>query len=647
MVGFVFRRSQPGVRAEPRGRRVAASVRARGFRLIATTFISLLLVSLAASWAAIGVVNSLRAYGVGEGRYSKGQKIAVIDLNRYIYSGDPRDYAAFLTALAVPQGDRAARVALQSRPVDIQAARAGFLQGNNHPDDVESLISLFRRFDWWGPFAKAIADWTEGDRLVSLLADEGDRIRRMMAAGALTPQSRAAEFATIEWLDDQLTDRENTFSTHMGEGARTATALVVGGVGGTTVLLWAIGMAFAGRLFRQQLTLDRQLSASEQRFRDYAEVASDWYWEIDDERRITYVSERFFAATGADPASVLGRDAAEFVLEHSSGTENEEQLRDLSLQLPMRGLRLRYLRAAGDVRYLSLSAKPYRDEVGGFLGYRGVGSDVTSAVEDAMVLREAKERADLANRAKSEFLANMSHELRTPLNAIIGFSDVIQQQMLGPDASGRYESYVGDINNSGRHLLSIINDILDLSKIEAGREELSISDIGLDEIVASTETLFAGRFEQADLKLTIEMPTPTPTLSVDARKMKQCLANLLSNALKFTPVGGVVRVAAKLELDGGVTIAVHDTGIGIAAKHIPTALAPFGQVESPFRRVHNGTGLGLPITRALIELHGGNLALESELGMGTIVTLTIPPSRIVAHAGREEVRLCDGVPNSG
>jgi len=131
----------------------------------------------------------------------------------------------------------------------------------------------------------------------------------------------------------------------------------------------------------------------------------------------------------------------------------------------------------------------------------------------------------------------MSHELRTPLNAIIGFSDVIQQQMLGPDASGRYESYVGDINNSGRHLLSIINDILDLSKIEAGREELSISDIGLDEIVASTETLFAGRFEQADLKLTIEMPTPAPTLSVDARKMKQCLANLLSNALKFTPVG--------------------------------------------------------------------------------------------------------------
>jgi len=594
----------------------------RSFVLLAATFIGLLLVDLAACWTALEVINGIRAYAVGEGRYAKGQKIAVLALNRYIDSRSQADYDTFLAGIAVPRGDRDARIALQASTFDRAAAVEAALRGQNNPEDIDGLIRLFRQFSWWPPFAAAIQDWKESDRLIDQLADFASRIK------AQDPADRAAEHASLNQLDTQITEGENAFSAHMSEASRSAKQVVVAGVGLITAVLWAIGILFAARLFRRQLALDRQLTSSEQRFRDYAEVASDWYWEVDSDRKITFVSELYFTLTGSAPASVLGQSASEFMRSYAADAESWTKLAPFDEQKAIRGVRLRYPKADGSVIYLSVSAKPCFDEHGAFDGYRGVGSDITAAFEVGRTLREAKERAEIANRAKSEFLANMSHELRTPLNAIIGFSEIIMNRIFGNENLDRYDSYARDINNSGKHLLSIIDEILDLSKIEAGREALDEGAIPLEELISSTRRLFNGRFEEGELTLEVDLPSPSPTLLCDTTKLKQCLSNLLSNSIKFTPAGGQISISARVTDNGGMAITVKDTGVGIASTDIPTVMAPFGQVETAFQRAHPGTGLGLPLTRALIELHDGTLTIDSALGKGTTVTLTLPHNRI-------------------
>jgi PAS domain S-box-containing protein len=598
----------------------------RSFVLLAATFIILLLVDLAACWAALEVVNGTRAYAVGEGRYSKGQKIAVLALDRFIDSRAQADYDAFLAAIAVPRGDRDARVALETSPFNRSVAIKGALRGQNNPDDIDSLIRLFRLFSWWQPFAAAIEDWTESDRLIDSLVDLGAQIN---IEDTGVPIDRKLERAKLSQIDDHITQRENTFSAHMSDAARSAKHVVVAGLGLTTALLWAVGILFAARLLRRQLALDQQLTFSEQRFRDFAEVASDWYWEVDESRKITFLSELFYTLTGSKKLSVLGQDATEFLRSYAADAESLANLAPFERREAIRGVRLRYPKVDGSVIYLSVSAKPCFDESGAFTGYRGVGSDITAAFEAGRSLREAKERAEIANRAKSEFLANMSHELRTPLNAIIGFSEIIMNRIFGSEHMERYDNYARDINNSGRHLLSIIDEILDLSKIEAGQEALDEGTIDLGDLIASTCRLFNSRFDQAGLSFRIEFPSPAPTIACDPTKLKQCLSNLLSNSLKFTPAGGQIAVLAGITHRGDLAITVSDTGVGIASIDIPTVMAPFGQVESAFQRAHPGTGLGLPLTRALIQLHDGTFHIDSVLGKGTTVTLTLPGSRII------------------
>ena len=602
----------------------------KSFGFISGIFMLLLLLALAASWGALEIVNATRAYATGESRYSKAQKIAVLHLHRYAYSGAPDDYAAFVKATEVPRGARMARIALESSPPNIAIATQGFLEGESHIDDIPGIIFLFRYLRWWQPFAAAVEDWREGDRLVGELLVAGERLNEAVAGRRLDDAMRAELLAEIDRTDDRLTELENTFSTHLGEAARAATDLVLIGLGATIVVLWAVGMAFASRLLRRQIALDRQLGSSEQRFRDYADVASDWYWETDADHRIIYLSEPFLAAAGTLARSALGRQALDFIREHADRGGNQNVMPDLNGRRPFRGLRLRYERADGGAGYWSLSGKPHLAADGAFLGYRGVGTDITAAVSDQRILREAKTRAEEANRAKSEFLANMSHELRTPLNAILGFSEVINSQAFGRQAIDRYSSYAADIHKSGRHLLSIIDDILDLSKIEAGFAELVQAEIALDDVVAATQTLFGDRFERAELTLNISIPSPPVRILVDERKLTQAMVNLLSNALKFTLPGGSVTLAGALHADGGLAITVSDTGIGIAPGKIEVALAPFGQIESSFSRQHHGTGLGLSLARSLMELHGGTLLLDSTLGAGTTVTLLLPSSRVVA-----------------
>jgi two-component system, cell cycle sensor histidine kinase PleC len=247
-------------------------------------------------------------------------------------------------------------------------------------------------------------------------------------------------------------------------------------------------------------------------------------------------------------------------------------------------------------------------------------------------LREAKEQAELANRTKSQFLANMSHELRTPLNAIIGFSEIIADDSFGPDGLPMYIEYACDIRDSGKHLLTVINDILDYSKIDSGKTELSEDIIDIEEVISASIRVVVNRAESAGVQVRQSVHESLPPLVADSLKLKQILLNILSNAVKFTESGGTVEVFARMAEDGGVDIQIADTGIGMSGDEVALAFQPFAQVESTLNRKYDGTGLGLPITKALTELHGGKLLIDSTPGVGTTVTVHLPDSRIFRQA---------------
>lgn len=244
-------------------------------------------------------------------------------------------------------------------------------------------------------------------------------------------------------------------------------------------------------------------------------------------------------------------------------------------------------------------------------------------------LVEAKQRAEEANHSKTEFLARVSHELRTPLNAIIGFSEIMAGGIFGPIAPQRYNAYINDILTSGRHLLDLVNDVLDLSRVEAGK--LTLRDQVIDLSTLGGHVLRLIEKAAAEKQLTLEMTTQSdlPPLFADPRTVRQMLLNLLSNAVKFTLPGGRVRLSVSLGSDerDGIVLAVEDTGIGIAEKNIARCLQPFDQIDNIMTRRFDGSGLGLAITRALIELHGGRIEIESAIGVGTVVRLVFPKTR--------------------
>jgi signal transduction histidine kinase len=268
-----------------------------------------------------------------------------------------------------------------------------------------------------------------------------------------------------------------------------------------------------------------------------------------------------------------------------------------------------------------------QDEVGELAG--GFRRMVTKLRYLMLHHRERMEAAEEASRAKSTFLATVSHELRTPLNAIIGFSEILRTEMFGPVGSARYRGYVGDINDSAVHLLSLVNDLLDLAKAEAGKQELHEDTLEIDDIARTCVRLMAERAAQAGMRLDLDDRLDGCLFRGDERKMRQIILNLLSNSVKFTPAGGRVVLDVAIAAAGGLQIVVRDTGIGMGEDDITKALEPFGQVADVMTRQTGGTGLGLPLTVKLVELHGGTLAIASTPGQWTAVTLSFPAERTV------------------
>ena len=294
----------------------------------------------------------------------------------------------------------------------------------------------------------------------------------------------------------------------------------------------------------------------------------------------------------------------------------------------------------GGYYWVRATIVPFMDKAGKPFKYVAIRTDITErkmAEEELFTAREiavkARRDAELANQAKSDFLANMSHELRTPLNAIIGFSDAMTSGIFGPINNDKHCEYIEHIHNSGSHLLSLINEILDLSKIDSGSLKIIDEDVILDNIIVASVTLLQTRIDGANLKLKNHTADNSILLRADSVRVKQVLINLLSNAVKFTPEGGEIIIDSLLNDDGSFSIFVSDTGYGMSDGEVAIAMSKFGQVDSGHDRNHEGAGLGLPLTKGLMELHGGTLEIDSLEGYGTMVTVTFPKERVIQNVG--------------
>ncbi len=262
---------------------------------------------------------------------------------------------------------------------------------------------------------------------------------------------------------------------------------------------------------------------------------------------------------------------------------------------------------------------------------------ITKQHESNLELSEAKIRAEAESQEKSKFLANISHELRTPLNAIIGFSEILKDEVMGPINNDQYKDYINDIHASGVHLLSLINDILDYSKAEAGKLEVEMVDVDVTKVMQSCLRLVSPRAEAASVILVDEIPKDHYVVKTDPKRLKQILLNLLSNSVKFTPAQGKVSLSSWYNVvEGTLHIEVKDTGIGIAPKDISKVMSTFGQVQNEYNRKYEGTGLGLPLSKKLIELMGGRFIIESQVGTGTKITIVLPKDKIQNAPGQQQ-----------
>ena len=380
-----------------------------------------------------------------------------------------------------------------------------------------------------------------------------------------------------------------------------------------------------------EVTAERTIREREAAYRFVAEEAMDMIIRHDKDGTPLFVSPAVTGLLGCSPEEY--RNEPPFARVHPDDLAMVQRVL-LEARDKRRTAMLSYRTRHNDGHYVWSETRvrfvfdPSTDET---VGAISITRDVSEhkAFEDA--LHAARERAEFASHTKSRFLANMSHELRTPLNAIMGFSDIIAQEMFGPVGNDRYSEYARMINESGSLLLDLINDLLDMSKIEAGKHDLHIEEFSAREVIETTTRLLSVRAESRRIALSTDVSPPDALVAADPRAFKQILLNLVSNAVKFTDPGGVVDVIATSDGDW-LRLIVRDTGIGIPADMLPRLARPFEQATSDPSRAHGGSGLGLALVKSLTQLHGGAFSIDSEVGRGTTVTVTLPLASSKAHA---------------
>jgi len=387
-----------------------------------------------------------------------------------------------------------------------------------------------------------------------------------------------------------------------------------------------------GRELSRRSRAERTALETGRRYRFLAEHSFDMIVRFDPRtHQRTYVSPASRRLYGYEPEEAMAISAEEIIHPDDLAGVNEALAR-LEHDGEQAPIKYRGRRKDGTYIWVEASLTRSMNPDTGATEIVSIVRDVSERMRYERALYQAKEEADGANHAKSQFLATMSHELRTPLNAIIGFAEIMQHEVMGPVGNEQYRSYITDIHMSGTHLLQLINDILDLTKAEAGKLELNEETIDLGEVIRSVVRVSSASIEKAGLTANIDLMPALPLLRADERKTRQVLFNLIGNAVKFTPEGGRIDIRGRYDPQAGMRITVADSGIGIASENLQRVFEPFVQIDNALSRQQPGTGLGLPAAKAIMELHDGSLELHSVVGVGTEAIATFPPERAVTGA---------------
>ena len=579
--------------------------------------------------ASVDTLSAVRAFVGGESLWSKGQKEAVYQLSRYVASYDALDYQRFQKALAVPLGDRRARVALEQTPPDLGAAYRGFLEGGNHADDVDGLVQLFLRFRRVGFMADAIALWTAADLQIMELDDLGRQIHERLATGDTgSPELRALK-ARLPELGERLTERALRFSAVLGEASRTARRLVI-----VVTLLLAAGLTLAGvlltsHMLKQQSRVERALRESNDRWVLAAEAAGMGLYDWDLRTGKATLDARAAALYGlpAEPVTVeaasLSRDilhpddAARFRAAMSQTIAHPAPVM-VRYRVVLNGVE-RHIQANSCARFQEQDGA---DGVG--VGMVGILRDVSDEMHAAQ-LQLDKDAAERAYRSMGEFLSRVSHELRTPLNAVLGFTELMQTDPVDPLTPTQAQR-LQRVLDSGRHLLALINDILDLGSLDEGQAMLPVQPVALAPVLQASLNQIETMAHAQQVSVVPDLPHAELLVMADARRLEQVLVNLLSNAVKYNRPSGEVHLSCEREGDA-VSITVRDTGLGLRPDQVEQLFQPFNRLGAQFSKVQ-GSGLGLVITQELVKRMGGSLTVESTEGVGTrmVVHLRAAPA---------------------
>ena len=568
--------------------------------------------------AGLEMLSAARAFVGGESLWSKARAQAVASLRDCVQGGDPAELRRFELALAVPLGDRRARLALDREPADLAAAREGFAAGGNDPDDIGGMIRLYRYFGATPFMREAVAAWIEGDRLIEELQGLGQRTARVIQDGA-DPAQRRALRAQIDELDGRLSGVEKRFSAALGAASRNTEHLLISAVVLLAGTLALTGAVYVQRALRRQQAQRRLLAEANRRWSLAADGAGvgvfDWTVGAPD-CALDARARRLF---GVDPQSEqVAVEALRAQVEEADRGALDEALRG-GLREPGREFRHRFrVRSGPRWRHLEISAlamarPPAAPRMVGIV--RDVGDEVEQAE-----LRLEKEAAERVAQMRMAFLSRLSHELRTPLNAVLGLAQLMRMER-GDPLSAAQDHRIGIILDSGAHLLRLVEDVLDISRIDAGTLPVSTELVDLGDAVTTALRLIEPERARCEVQVEQVWPASLPLLRADRRRLEQVLVNLLSNGCKYNRRGGRLQVAAQA-LAGTVRVTVSDEGRGMDEAQCAQLFQPF--VRFDVQPGVPGTGLGLVIVKMLVELMHGRIEVSSTPGRGSRFTVELP-----------------------